>query len=124
MKLTLIEWEDISSEVGWCNLKQVIEGRIEYLVHTCGILLYEDDKVVILSHSFVEEDESLLDPITIPKRCINYRRDISGEWEEFISEENKYHPKVEMKKPLPSYEKPSIETIPIRVERKEVYDRT
>lgn len=71
-----IHWEDIVGSCEWCGLDDL--PKLAYVVHR-GWIVYEDDKVVVLSSSYIHPEdggyvETVGDSCTIPINNIVSRR--------------------------------------------------
>ena len=73
LKITVVEWEDsYGANGGWMNIEEYKPELL--LIHSCGVIAYEDEKVVALAPNFATS--TTYTPIqanglmVIPKSCI------------------------------------------------------
>jgi len=69
----LIVWADSSSDSGgWQRMKGV--RTEEYDITTIGFMIAKNDKVVTVTTSIALQNGDVMDPFTIPRRCIKSMR--------------------------------------------------
>jgi len=67
-----VEWVDSKNiEYGWDTIKSYIKkAKGACNIFSCGYLVYQDDKIVLLTHSVDKDLRTLLPCIAIPKCSI------------------------------------------------------
>jgi hypothetical protein len=81
-----VEWEDSSSHStgfgGWTPIRDVIETMEEHSTFKCftiGWLVHEDEKSITVAHTVAPVNNSVNEPMTIPKSAILDRKDFDSE---------------------------------------------
>ena len=71
-KNVVVKWHDAYNEFGWKDLSDFSASTL--IATTWGKVIYENDKVISLAHTYADETENTSNQVngimTIPKSCI------------------------------------------------------
>ena len=72
MKLLYVEWIDPHSVDSWTEIEELVKKAFKII--SCGIFVYEDDEIVILSLNKSTDKDEVSCTMIIPKECIRKRK--------------------------------------------------